>query len=1249
MTIIKKHWPIVFLVIISSILSLLNYSPNTFLSGWDTLHPEFDFGLNIQRAIFGVFRIEQGLGAVAAHSHMADLPRIIILYISHFVLPIEFLRYFYVFLSVVIGPIGMYLFLQKHLLKNKNASFLGALFYLLNLGTMQIFNVPFEMFTTLFATLPFVFYFATNFLKESEKRTQNLLIFAIFVLFTSPSSYASTLWYVFFACFIFYIFSLILLNLKSKEYKLRDGFILILLTLLLNLFWLAPNIYFVLNHAKDVQTANINLLFSDQAFLKNKEFGNLESVLFLKIFYFDWNIFNGTKFVFLLEPYINYLKDVKVLTLGFGFGLAFVSGMLISAIKLKKNSIPFFILLLISLFFLINDNFPFSSIFKFLQNQLPFFKEALRFPDDKVLNIYVFLISIFFGYFCLFVLEKVEKRKWASILFVVLTALLIFYYNLPSFGGNFINKFVRVDIPKAYFELFDYLKLQDESEKVANLPMHSPYGWVYYNWSGLSESEGARLLDMRGLDKPSFQGAGFLYFGIKQPLLDRDFDRWSHYNESYYREMSYAIYKKDVELLKNVIKKYDLGFIFVDTSVYDSQHPPSAMFFDESKKLIRQTGLIEEEKIFGTITLYKLTKNKTGYFGQSNTNINVNPPTKTLYSDVAYNTYGDYLTATPKEEYNNLIFPFRNLIDNQSRLLPNILSLDSEKIVINPSDKIQRFDTSNFADNINIIPSDVLLERKNNSLNVSIYPNTPVFDQTPSSSPIKGTLNVAGNSQNLYFSANQNELFKLDKLLENTPVAIGKILLKNADNDIALFDSTDISPVLDISKKINPFFSNCDEKAAPPSVEVTDANITIKANSNICILVPLGFFENTAKSDTNLLTNFGFEINGGGKITSCLYNQETSKCLYYKDPEKSADAVNFVYALKTTQTEKRAIKIFIDKKIVGQENIKLFNFRASSAKALSEAVIPKNTLTNAFIKTADFSFDKIYLPNNIIYNPGFEITNLKKLESDCKGPLQVGVKKELVAENGRKAIKYSSQVGSFCDHFSYPNLVHNLGYFLVVDSKNVKGLPISICISNYTSGRCDIYTHLSSKNNFTKQVFLLPPTDGEGIGYDINLENLGIEKSPSENYLSSLQFIPIPYELLGNVKQGTMQSTNIFNGNVISEKQLNPAMYLVTTDGKPLILTLSYSFEKGFKAYPISCKSELSCFVKTLLAPIVVEELPHVLVNNWKNGWIVGNSNLEVRSSKFAIVFLPQYLEWLGFVIILIVFSTLLVKLKKSS
>ncbi len=166
----KNHWPVFVLFIISLLVCLANYTPGTFLSGWDTLHPEFNFGLNFQRTFFGVFRVEQGLGAVAGHSDMADLPRIILLYISHFVLPLSFLRYFYIFLNLILGPIGMYFLLQRFFLKQKTASFLGGLFYLLNLGTLQIFNVPFEMFTTLFAALPFMFYYALKYLDENNRR-----------------------------------------------------------------------------------------------------------------------------------------------------------------------------------------------------------------------------------------------------------------------------------------------------------------------------------------------------------------------------------------------------------------------------------------------------------------------------------------------------------------------------------------------------------------------------------------------------------------------------------------------------------------------------------------------------------------------------------------------------------------------------------------------------------------------------------------------------------------------------------------------------------------------------------------------------------------------------------------------------------------------------------------------------------------------------------------------------------------------
>src|ERR1035437_6146999 len=104
---LRNYWPIISLLLIAFLLCARNYSPGTFLSGWDTLHPEFNFGLAFQRYIIGVFRVEQGLGAVAAHSDMADLPRLVILYIVHFILPLNFLRYFYVFLNVIVGTLGM--------------------------------------------------------------------------------------------------------------------------------------------------------------------------------------------------------------------------------------------------------------------------------------------------------------------------------------------------------------------------------------------------------------------------------------------------------------------------------------------------------------------------------------------------------------------------------------------------------------------------------------------------------------------------------------------------------------------------------------------------------------------------------------------------------------------------------------------------------------------------------------------------------------------------------------------------------------------------------------------------------------------------------------------------------------------------------------------------------------------------------------------------------------------------------------
>ncbi len=1194
MTLLRKYWPGVFLVLISSFIAILNYAPGTWLSGWDTLHPEFNFGLNIQRELFGVFRQEQGLGAVAGHSHMADLPRLLLLYLVSFILPTELIRYFYIFLCLIAGPLGMYLFLHKFVLKEKISSFLGALFYLLNLGTVQIFNVPFEMFTTLYAAIPFVFYFATKYLVE-EKSPKNLLFFALSIIFVAPAAYAATLWYAFFASLCLYI---ILFSLSKNGIK--KAFTLIGITILLNLFWIAPNIYFVLNHSVEVQSANINLLFSESAFLKNKEFGNLGSLLTLKTFYFDWSIYGPVSFINLLSPFVEHFKDIKFNLLSIAIGFSWIIGLITYIFKTKKSSLPLIIPFVLSAIFMINSNFPTGAIYDYLQTHFPLFKEALRFPQNKFLNMYVFFVSIFFGYFVFFLKTKLKGSAKEAVITCVIAFLLILYC-LPIFSGNLINKQVKVKIPESYFQLFDYLKTQPKDLKVSNLPINSQWGWVYYRWG--------------------FQGAGFLYFGIKQPLLDRDFDRWSPYNESYYREASYALYKKDASLFANTLKKYDVGYIFIDKNVFDPSHPDKSLFFDESDKLLMETGLVKEIKSFGKIKLYRI-ENTNSNFSLIKNGTSISPTAKSLYNDVAYSVVSDYFTSAE----NSVYYPFRDLVNNQGKLISRNVSIEKDRIKFGATAETE-LENLELLTNTGLTPSDLVLNKGADKISLSFYPSTLVFDDNPSSSPLKAELNSNGQ----FISINQKYLFDLNSFPKDTPLLAGKVVLEPEKNQISLYNTQNFKAIESVSKIINPFFESCDEKA-PPQAQINGNKIQVKGYGQICVLIPYGFFPSV---EEETITNFGFEYKGDAQVKSCLFDQKTSVCTTYKDPviEKTGNTnlISFLYVLGKEDSGKNAIRLFFDKAPSSENNFEISNFFASSSKAIQSLELQNNIQAQKNI-----SFKNIFVPKDPL-----EFTQLQKsvkIENDCE--TGTDAKKEVIKENELSTIKYSASLGSFCDHYKYSNLPHNFGYFVIINSKNEAGLPLTLCITNYTSRRCDIYTSLSEHSQFKDEVFVLPPSDKNGIGYDINVENTAVKATPAINYLTNIEFIPIPWETLGQISQG--QANELSTKEALSSKPLNPFAYSVKPQ-TPGILALDFSFEKGFRAYQVKDNS----FLQKILPFVFGKELKeHVLVNNWANGWVIPAS--FDKDSSVEVIFLPQYLELMGLFIVVTLLITLVIRTKHS-
>ncbi len=115
-----------------------------FLIGWDNLFPEFNFWVNIKRALFGVWQENQGLGHIGGHGYAATLFHSLLLWVGSFILPLELLRSSFTLCMLLVGALGCFFF-TRLLLRNlpvklqNVAGIIASFYYMLNLGTIQNF------------------------------------------------------------------------------------------------------------------------------------------------------------------------------------------------------------------------------------------------------------------------------------------------------------------------------------------------------------------------------------------------------------------------------------------------------------------------------------------------------------------------------------------------------------------------------------------------------------------------------------------------------------------------------------------------------------------------------------------------------------------------------------------------------------------------------------------------------------------------------------------------------------------------------------------------------------------------------------------------------------------------------------------------------------------------------------------------------------------------------------------------------
>jgi len=648
---------VVFLVGISLFLFLKNYIVGTWLVGWDSLHPEFNFSLAFERMVSGVWREDQGIGAIAAHSSMADLPRTVLLWVGSLIIPTSFIRYISILTSLCLGPLGMYLFLEYIFWKEKQnwsslaGSFLGSLFYLLNLITLQQFFVPFEMFLVAYATIPWVFYLAIKYLAERKKK--NLILFALVIFLSAPMAYAATLFYTFLACFVVF---LLVLSFLEKFKNLKGSLILISLVLLINSFWLLPNIYSVVKQGGIISSSKINQLFSKEAFIRNRDYGgDPTSVAIGKNFLFSWQAFDFSKnrYIELMSVWARHLDSKPVKTIGYATALISLLGIIFSFVKRNKIGVSLLLPFLISLFFIVNINPPLGDIYSFFYKDISIFREGLRMPFTKFSIPFLFGVSFYFGYFCFTVFAIISKKFVTKLLILPISlsiTVALITYMLPSFRGNLISGVVRTQMPDYYKQAFVFFNINDEG-RVAILPMNTEWGWQYNNWK--------------------YEGSGFLGFGIKNPLLIRDYDRWSIFNESFYNEASFALYSKDLTAFEKTIEKYQVRYLLLDESVINAGGDNKLLFTPEFKRLVSHSAHIKFVKEFGFLKIYETNFIKSEKYVWSpmkyaSVNANLN------YSEIdpIYSEFGDYIQSE-----NGIKFPFVNF-DPRSDV--NITTNDSK-------------------------------------------------------------------------------------------------------------------------------------------------------------------------------------------------------------------------------------------------------------------------------------------------------------------------------------------------------------------------------------------------------------------------------------------------------------------------------------------------------------------------------------------------------------------------------------------
>jgi len=326
--------------------------------------------------------------------------------------------------------------------------------------------------------------------------------------------------------------------------------------------------------------------------------------------------------------------------------------------------------------------------------------------------------------------------------------------------------------------------------------------------------------------------------------------------------------------------------------------------------------------------------------------------------------------------------------------------------------------------------------------------------------------------------------------------------------------------------------------------------------------------------------------------------------------------------------------------------------------------------------------------------------NFFQLEPHSCNPFNKGeMERKMVDIEGSRMLRFESVGSSNCLSVGLPHFIQKKAYLVKVQSRHIQGKGMLFKVVNGTNKNVVIETELLASNPGARSsetpgleisYFIVPPQEPYGRGYSLHFDNISIGREETINDLARIEVYPIPYNFLKQIKLISPDSISFYqerleysapradyflrkwNEGDFQVNHPNPSFYKIQLDPKTLnisnsqTLVLSQSYHPGWKAFTIEKKQLLKFKNWKLKIPKMKILGGHVLINNWQNGWLLGEElssqyeelldieksvndnqplNLSTSQSPSLTIYLffwPQLLEYLGFgfLIIFLIFLT---------